>query len=373
MIQKMKFKSMPGIYAVMLCISLMVSAGCSKSDELQANPGQNPGSVGNTETGDWNVTVISDQLIYPWEVRISSGTLIITEADGNIVLVDSTRRLQRYAVQTSERVVHDGGSGLLGLALAQDFATSGTAFAYYTYNRGTGLINRIVRLHFNGTTWSEAGILLDNIPGHRLYNGGRLAIGPDGFLYASTGWTASNSVPQDLNSLGGKILRLTTDGGFAPGNPFPQSYIYSYGHRNPQGLAWDAQGQLFAAEHGQSGNDEINRISAGSNYGWPLIQGDQQRDGMTAPYLHSGNSTWGPSGITFTDAGDLLVASLVQRGLYALNQNDRTLRQIFSSGERIRNVAADGNRLYVISTNTSPQASSQSSTPDRLLLLERRD
>ncbi|WP_229068552.1 sorbosone dehydrogenase family protein [Actinoplanes sp. DH11] len=329
-----------------------------------------PDLIGRT-TGDWDVTVVSDDLVYPWEVRLAGENLVVTELDGTIAMIGAGGRLTRHRVGTSDPVVRDGGSGLMGLALARDFADSGTAYVYYTHATDSGLTNRIAELAFDGDNWTERRVLLDGIPGHQFYNGGRLAVGPDGHLYATTGWVEDDSVSQDRGSLAGKILRLRTDGSIPPDNPDPDSYVYSSGHRNPQGLAWDAEGRLWSAEHGQSGNDEINQIVAGGNYGWPLIEGDEGRDGMRAPHLHSGTNAWAPSGMAFA-GDDLLLTALGDQTLYVLNGSDRTLEPVFSSGERARAVLPYRDGVYVTSTNTSPRAAGQSGEADRLLWIRPR-
>ena len=343
---------------------------CSCSDD-NGQPSSGNTDLPELNSTNWTVTVITDDLIYPWEIRRSGDRLIITETEGNIVVINNNGSLSRYLVQTSNPISHIGGSGLLGLALSGDFSNSGIAYAYYTYNGATGYTNRIAQLHFDGSAWRETNVLLDGIPGHNIYNGGRLAIGPDGFLYAATGWTANGNLPQDLNSLAGKILRLNLQGQPASGNPFPNSYIYSYGHRNPQGLAWNSQGQLYAAEHGQSAHDEINRIVPGGNYGWPIIQGDQQNDGMIAPHIHTGNTTLAPSGISFTGNGQLVIAALAARGVYIADENTKTVREIFDINERMRAVLPHENGFYLLTTNTSPQqATGTSGIADRLLWIE---
>lgn len=364
-----------------LAAPLLLSGCAGSSDQQEASPSPSqsdapaPSGDGEEYTGpslvglstdDFDATVVTEELDYPWEVRSSEGTLIVTEVAGTIAMVDHEDRFDRYDVETSDPVVHDGGSGLMGLDLAEDFAESGTAYIYYTYESDDGLTNRIAEVNFDGSTWQETQVLLDDIPGHDLYNGGRIAIGPDGYLYATTGWTSDDEVSQDLDSLAGKILRLDLDGEVPEDNPFEDSYVYSYGHRNPQGLDWDADGRLFSSEHGQAANDEINLITAGTNYGWPIVEGEDEQDGMEPSYLGSGSETWAPSGIAFA-GDDLVVAALAAQILYVMNDEEQTMDPLFSSGERARAVLPYQDGIYVTSTNTSPRAPEGSESVDRLL------
>src|SRR5699024_10840772 len=156
-------------------------------------------------------------------------------------------------------------AGFLGFTLAPDFETSNRGFAYYTYQEDGDILNRIVALELEDDLWKETEVLLDNIPGGEINTGGRIRIGPDDMLYATTGDTEQPEVAQQLDNLAGKILRMDLQGGITDDNPFDDSYVYSYGHRNSQGLAWDDQGNLYSSEHGESGNDEINLIKAGHN------------------------------------------------------------------------------------------------------------
>jgi glucose/arabinose dehydrogenase len=331
---------------------------------LAEEPGGVTPIVGK-RTGDWSVQVVTDDLSYPWDIKRVGNLIVMTEAGGNIVMIENGR-LNRYAVQTSDPIVHDGGSGLLGMSLSEDFQASGLAYLYHTYRSGSGLTNKVIQARFDGQSWRETRVLLAGIPGHRLYNGGRIAIGPDRHLYVTTGWTENGELPQDLGSLAGKVLRMTRDGGVPEDNPFAGSYVYSYGHRNPQGLAWSGSGDLFVAEHGQIGHDEINLIRPGANYGWPLISGDEKRAGMQTPVLQSGSDTWAPSGAAFAGK-ELLVAALGARGLYAFDPAAGNLKLVFTSGDRLRDVLPAGRDLYVITTNRSPRA--QGPSRDRLLRL----
>ncbi|EAO5455668.1 sorbosone dehydrogenase family protein [Salmonella enterica] len=314
---------------------------------------------------DWNVEVVNDQLNYPWDIEATDDQLIITEAAGNIVMLHQGQ-LQRYTVKTSNPIINEGGGGLMGMALAKDFTHNGNAWLYHTYLSNSGLTNKIIQVHFDGKQWQETKVILSGIPGHHLYNGGRIAIGPDGYLYATTGWTENEDRPQDMQCLAGKVLRMTLDGQVPQDNPITGSLVYSRGHRNPQGLAWNQRGELFATEHSQIAHDEVNIITPSSNYGWPIIQGDEKRAGMKTAWLNSGSRTWAPSGATF--AGDnLLVATLGAKGLYMFDKKQQNLRQIFSSGDRLRDVLATGNAIYVITTNRSPR--SEGPSADKLLKL----
>ncbi|MGX9571604.1 PQQ-dependent sugar dehydrogenase [Mesorhizobium sp. f-mel] len=312
-----------------------------------------PRSVVAMSTNDWSVETVVGELDYPWDIEASGERVFVTEAAGNIVVVQNGR-VRRYALQTSLGVTREGGGGLLGMALATDFETSGEAYFYHTYRTDAGLYNKVIEAVFDGGSWRETRTLLDRLPGHRLYNGGRLAIGPDGHLYVTTGWIEDSALPQDHDSLAGKVLRMTLEGEVPANNPFQGSYVYSLGHRNPQGLAWSPDGEMFVAEHGQSAHDEINHIMPGLNFGWPLIEGDERRQGMETALLHSGSETWAPSGITFR-GDELLVATLVGRGIYVLDEQANDLKLIYASGDRFRDVLSSGDVVYAITTNRSPR------------------
>ncbi|MEV1070131.1 PQQ-dependent sugar dehydrogenase [Streptomyces sp. NPDC050263] len=182
-------------------------------------------------------------------------------------------------------VTTDGEGGLMGVAVDPKWATNHYVYFMHTASEG----NRVVRMTYNGTSLTGYTVLLQGIKKNRYHNGGRLAFGPDGYLYVSTGEAQTPNLAQDKNSLNGKILRMTTDGKAAPGNPFG-NYVYSYGHRNPQGLAFDRNGRLWEAEFGNSSKDELNLIKPGGNYGWPTCEGACDVSGMTNP-----KKTWNVS------------------------------------------------------------------------------
>nr|WP_245435004.1 sorbosone dehydrogenase family protein [Rhizobium anhuiense] len=347
-----------------LSATSVIVAGLASSAAAQSDQK----SILGAKTSDWTVEVVTDGLDYPWDLARSGKTIMLTEAAGNLVSIAGSAVI-RYPVITSDPIAREGGGGLLGMALPDDFATTGVVYFYHTYRAASGLANKVIEARFDGSTVRETRVLLAGVPGHRLYNGGRIALGPDGNLYVTTGWTENPDLPQDRNSLAGKILRMTRDGQPPSDNPFRGSLVYSYGHRNPQGLAWNARGELFVAEHGQSARDEINRIQAGGNYGWPVVSGSQGREGMIAPYISSGNDTWAPSGVAFS-GNELLVSALQSRALLVMDEASGALTEVFSSNERLRDIVVDRDAIYVITTNRSPRAEGPSR--DRLLRLTRR-
>lgn len=297
-------------------------------------------------------TVLAD-LNYPWDIEVRGESIYLTEKAGTLgVLTDGM--FSRLSVVTSLPILDDRGGGLLGLALHPDFAATKRVVLYHQTGTPEDRWNRVIEVEHNGDTWRETRVLIDDIPGHPLYNGGRLTFGPDGMLYVTTGWTENRESPQDLESLAGKILRVTIDGAIPEDNPFPASPVWSLGHRNPQGIAWADDGTFYAAEHGQYGKDEVNRIEAGGNYGWPQIQGDETADGMLTPIVHSGDATWAPSGLAWSE-GRLFVAGLRSEGLLTVDPDTGEVAEAFEIGERIRDIVVTDDGILAITTNRSPR------------------
>lgn len=238
----------------------------------------------------------------PWSIAFAGGTPLVSERDrGRIVeIVDGRPR----EVGRIDGVAARGEGGLLGIAVRDD-----ELFAYFT----TATDNRIVRMPLQGTagarTLGPARPILTGLPAASIHNGGRIAFGPDGMLYATVGDAGSPDDAQDPRALGGKILRMTPDGARPADNPFPDSLVYSLGHRNAQGLAWAPDGTLYASEFGQNTWDELNLIRPGANYGWPEVEGIGRREGFADPLQQWSTSSASPSGIAVVGT-DLLIANL---------------------------------------------------------------
>ena len=255
--------------------------------------------------GDLNVDVIVDGLNNPWEIVFGpDGEIYFTERDGRIWKIGESGDVK--VIQTFPKSGSIEG-GTLGLALHPEFEKNKKIYLYQTNLELEFFQNKVFSFRVDNNTLTEKQIIIDDIPGAPWHDGGRIKFGPDGKLYITTGDAINPGWSQDLSSLAGKILRINPDGTIPDDNPFDSSPVFSYGHRNPQGIAWSQDGMLVSSEHGPSGemgtgHDEINVILKGKNYGWPKVVGDSFDDSFVNPILHSGQTTWAPSGMVFYDS-----------------------------------------------------------------------
>jgi glucose/arabinose dehydrogenase len=320
-------------------------------------------------------TVVAENLEVPWGlVFLPDKSLLVTERTGRLRLIDSNGRLQSEPVAVLEKVREIGEGGLLGITLHPDFSNNNFVYLYYTYQENEGeTLNRVVRMTYQGKQLGDEKTIIDGIPGASNHNGGRIKFGPDGYLYVTTGDTGNSSLAQDINSLAGKILRVTDQGQMVADNPFG-NLVYSYGHRNPQGLTWDNLGRLWATEHGRSGVlsgfDELNLIEKGKNYGWPEIQGDEKKEGMETPKLHSGSTTtWAPSGLAFVN-NSLFFGGLRGQTLYeAVIEGEKlTLKEHFKGQfGRLREVVLGPDGYLYVSTSNKDGRGNPVSPDDRII------
>ena len=265
------------------------------------------------------VETVANNLKIPWELVFApDGRIFFTERDGNLWVIEN-ESLELVATFPASSTLE---GGLLGLALDPEFEKNNFLYLYQTYFGFDLHHNKVVRYTVSNNQLTDERILIDKIPGALWHDGGRIKFGPDEKIYITTGDAANANLSQKIDSLAGKILRINADGTIPVDNPFESSPVFSYGHRNSQGIDWTENGILVSSEHGPSGekgyaHDEINVIEPGKNYGWPVIVGDSNNPEYTNPILHSGDVTWAPSGLLYYDSdkipewkGKFLVAAL---------------------------------------------------------------
>ncbi|MEO0255275.1 MAG: PQQ-dependent sugar dehydrogenase [candidate division WOR-3 bacterium] len=305
----------------------------------------------------------------PWSlIFLEDEKALVSERPGRIRLIEKGI-LKDKPIKVIKEVHHSGEGGLMGLEKHPDFTEKPYIYAMYTYREKGEIKNKVVRFIFYKDSLNFDKVIIDEIPGGKFHNGGRLKFGPDKMLYITTGETFKREIAQDLKNLGGKILRLTPEGEIPPDNPFKNSPIYSYGHRNPQGLAfYPESGELFASEHGPSGedgvyaHDEVNIIYKGGNYGWPLFVGKLSKKGYIDPLILWKRTT-PPAGMCFYK-NFLFIATLRSEALIKIEIKkiedsfkviniERLFAEDYFNGKygRLRDVVYHNGYLYVLTSN----------------------
>ncbi len=344
-----------GLAVCVLAASVALASGCTPTSPPQV-PGATtavpppssriPGSAGQGSATNGPTTAsltvgaeLATGLDLPWSIAfLPDGTALVSERDTAKLKLISAGAAS--TVGTVEHVVPGGEGGLLGIAVAGTFSTDHYLYAYYT----SATDNRVVRMTYQDGRLGQQQVLLTGIAKANNHDGGRIKFGPDGFLYVGTGDALQQDSAQDRRSLNGKVLRITADGKPAPGNPFGNSPVYSYGHRNVQGIAWDSAGRLWISEFGPDVNDELNLIQPGGNYGWPLVTGAPGRAGfIDAKVVWPSTADASPSGLVIVDDVAYLSALRGQRlWEVPLNGTDPGQPAEFFRGEygRLRDVVA---------------------------------
>ncbi len=367
---------------------LIVACGAIEEGPFAPEPAGNPGG---DIPGDLSVRTVATRLDTPWDIVMGpDGVLWVTERRGVVSRIDTasgsvTEVATVGALEQSE-------SGLLGLALHPDFPASPWVYLAYSYGVSGNIRNRLVRRSWDGLGLGGEEILIDLIPGASNHDGARLAIGPEEHLYLTTGDAQNTSLPQDTNNLAGKVLRLTLNGTPAVDNPFGNA-IYSFGHRNPQGIVFNpTTGDLYVTEHGPSTNDEVNRVVAGGNYGWPSVHGfcdddiGPEMEFCTANDVVEPMAAWtptiAPSGMDFYSgslisewSNSLLFTTLKGSTLYRLqlSQDGRSViaqEQLFAGQfGRLRDVLVGPRGEVYLATSNRDGRGNPGAEDDRILVI----
>ena len=382
------------VTAVLAATTLLLTAGCSSDGGGDDSSGGGAGAASSSTAPGSSPTrqaaeatppakgsvkvlrTVAEGLKTPWGLApLPDGDLLVSSRDdGTILRVDGKSGRKTELGQVSG-VSAAGEGGLLGIALSPDHASDHMVYAYFTSDSD----NRIVRMVYDerkasGEQLGAPDTVFKGIPKGFVHNGGRIAFGPDKMLYAGTGESGDTGLSQDRESLGGKILRLTPEGDAAPDNPFPGSPVYSYGHRNVQGLAWDSKQRLFASEFGQDTWDELNAIKPGGNYGWPDAEGRSDDRKFQNPIAQWHTDDASPSGIAYAE-GSVWMAGLKGQRLWRIPLNGTEASadpQPFLKGEygRLRTVvSAGGDKLWLVTSNSDGRGSPKDGD-DRILEIQ---
>ncbi len=390
------------VNTIFVCLLASGTIGCDSVMQILMSPDELPEGQRGLSLSDLPpgaVAVVAQGLEVPWGIAfLPDGGFLVTERPGRVMRFpmwtegDEPLSPDDAQVWSVEGVRESGEAGLMGVAVHPAYRAndlSGTAqpvptsaqnqwvYFMFTSDGPGGLQNRIVRFQLTAQGLTDPQVIIAGIPGNRFHDGGRVAFGPDGYLYVTAGDAGDPARSQAPTSLGGKILRIDDSGAIPPTNPFG-SAVWSLGHRNPQGVAWDAEGRLWSTEHGrsglQSGFDELNLIRDGENYGWPIVQGDDEVVPYRSPAMHSGEAhTWAPSGIA-SIGGRLFFGGLRGEALFEVAIEGESVSGLVghfaSELGRIRSVVAGPDGMLYFTTSNRDGRGARRDGDDKVLRVD---
>lgn len=373
-----------------IIFSLLVLLSCSKpepqNNSTKKDPPKVTESVGNI-SDDYKIEVFAENLTVPWSIAwTDKDRMLVNERTGKIIIIQNGK-LQDAPLLEVKEVSVGSEEGLMGLAIDPNYAENKYIYISYAYGKGDNLSIKVVRYKDNGNSVSDELILIDKLPGAKNHAGCRLRFGPDGKLYITTGDATDREIAQDLKNMGGKILRLNSDGSIPSDNPWPNSPLWSYGHRNPQGIDfYPGTSILWETEHGPSGfdgpggGDEVNVIVKGSNYGWPVVSHDGHKDGMVDPVLvytpaeAPASGMFYKSGVISQFKNNFFFGCLRGRGIIRVIVDEKDPTKVISQSKmtdvdygRIREIAEGPDGAIYFSTSNKDGRGNPGQTDDRIM------
>ncbi len=376
---------------IMLSIifSLFFLFSCSKPQQQSATtPKENleKGSTTKTGSDDYNIEVFAENLTVPWSIAwTDKDRMLVNERSGTIRIIQNGK-LQDAPLLEVKDVSSNAEEGLMGLTIDPNYSQNKFIYISYAYGNGNNLFVKVVRYKDDGNSVSDQKILVDKIQGTHLHAGCRIKFGPDGKLYITTGDATDGKIAQDLSNLGGKILRINSDGSIPDDNPFPNSPVWTYGHRNPQGIDWyPSTSIMYETEHGPSGfdgpggGDEVNIITKGSNYGWPVVSHEGKKDGMVSPLLvftpaeAPGSGMFYKSGVISQFKNNFFFGCLRGKGIMRVVVDANNPEKVISFEKmndvnfgRIREIAEGPDGAIYFSTSNKDGRGNPASNDDRI-------
>lgn len=373
-----------------IIFSLLVLLSCSKPEPQNNSTKKDPPKVtelaGNI-SDDYKIEVFAENLTVPWSIAwTDNNRMLVNERTGKIRIIQNGK-LQDAPLLEVKEVSVGSEEGLMGLAIDPNYAENKYIYISYAYGKGDNLSIKVVRYKDNGISVSDELILIDKLPGAKNHAGCRLRFGPDGKLYITTGDATDREIAQDLKNMGGKILRLNSDGSIPSDNPFPNSPVWSYGHRNPQGIDfYPGTSILWETEHGPSGfdgpggGDEVNVIVKGGNYGWPIVSHEGHKDGMIDPVLvytpaeAPASGMFYKSGVISQFKNNFFFGCLRGRGIIRVIVDEKDPTKVVSQSKmsdvdygRIREIAEGPDGAIYFSTSNKDGRGNPGQTDDRIM------